>query len=410
MPGRPLWQKGGVFVVMLELRAKFIMCLVISVIMCGFISTGWAAKNGGGKPNEIVIGQSCALSGPNKLLGTGMRDGALLYFNDLNAKGGINGKKIKLITYDDGYEPDRCLANTEKLINDDNVFLLFGYVGTPTSKVAVPVAVKKKVPFFGPFTGANFLRKPLKKEVFNIRASYYQETEMMVSRLINDLGITKISVFYQNDAYGEEGLTGTRLALQKRKIAIYNEAHYERNTTDVKDAVNVLSSESPEAVIMVGTYSACAELVKTMRAKKSKIVFLNVSFVGADALGNILANKGIGVIVSQVTPFPYYTKIPVVYEYKTLLNRMTPESSPSYVSMEGYLAAKALCTILAGTPTLTRAAFITHAEKQNALDLGGFVVSFSPTNHQGSDMVNLTQIGPGGYPERIESLKKIRDY
>lgn len=404
-----VWQKGGVFLVMAEFKAKFFMCFVISVVICGFASNGWAAKNGG-KSNEIVIGQSCALSGPNKLLGTGMRDGALLYFNDLNAKGGINGKKIKLITYDDGYEPDRCLANTEKLINEDNVFLLFGYVGTPTSKVAVPVAVTKKVPFFGPFTGANFLRQPLKREVFNIRASYYQETEMMVERLINDLGIKKISVFYQNDAYGEEGLTGTRRALLKRKMSIYNEAHYERNTTDVKDAVNLFSSTNPDAVVMVGTYSACAELVKTMRAKKSRIVFLNVSFVGADALGNILANKGIGVIVSQVTPFPYYIKVPVVHEYKSLLNRMMPDESPSYVSMEGYIAAKALSTILMGTPKLTRADFIANAEKQTALDLGGFVVSFSPTSHQGSNMVNLTQIGPGGYPERIESLRKIRDY
>jgi ABC-type branched-subunit amino acid transport system substrate-binding protein len=147
-----------------------------------------------------------------------------------------------------------------------------------------------------------------------------------------------------------------------------------------------------------------------MRSKKSRIVFLNVSFVGADALGNILANKGIGVIVSQVTPFPYYVKVPVVHEYKSLLNRMMPDESPSYISMEGYIAAKTLSTILMGTPKLTRADFIANAEKQTALDLGGFVVSFSPTSHQGSNMVNLTQIGPGGYPERIESLRKIRDY
>ena len=385
-------------------------CVVLSALILGLTTNTEAAKNSS-RSGEIVIGQSCALSGPNRLLGTEMRDGALLYFNEINSKGGIQGKKIKLITYDDGYEPDRCLANTRKLIDDDKVLLLFGYVGTPTAKVAVPLAVKGNVPFFAPFTGAYFLREPLKRQVFNIRASYYQETEQMVERLTSELGFSKISVFYQNDAYGEDGLEGTRRALAQRRKTIYNSAHYERNTTNVSDAVKTFTLTAPEAVIMVGTYSACAELVKAMRAKKSRIVFLNVSFVGANALGSVLANKGIGVIVTQVTPFPYYTKIPVVAEYKSLLQKKMPEAKPGYVSMEGYLAAKALSSILVTTPLpLTRAGFITSAEKQAALDLGGFVVSFSPSSHQGSSMVNMTQIGPGGYPERIESLRHIRDY
>jgi ABC-type branched-subunit amino acid transport system substrate-binding protein len=397
------------FFAMVESRSKYIRAFVVFVIVCGFSGPLWGdTKNTGS--GDIVIGQSCALSGPNKLLGTEMRDGALLYFKELNSKGGINGRKVRLITYDDGYEPDRCLANTKKLIEEDKVFLLFGYVGTPTSKEALPLVIKKKIPFFAPYTGANVLRQPLKREVFNIRASYHQEAEMMVDRLVNDLGFTKISVFYQNDAYGEDGLEGVRRAMQKRKLKLYSTARYERNTTDVKEGIKAFTSSPPQAVIMIGTYSACGTLVETMRANRSDIVFLNVSFVGGYALGARLQNKGLGVIVSQVTPFPYYTKIPVVAEYKSLLNRTMPESNPSYVSMEGYLAAKALCSILKDAPALTRAAFIATAEKQTALDLGGFTVSFSPLSHQGSDLVSLTQIGPAGFMERIESLKKIREY
>jgi ABC-type branched-subunit amino acid transport system substrate-binding protein len=394
---------------MTESMFKYFGVAVVFTVVCGFSALLWSAPKNGQK-GEIVIGQSCALSGPNRLLGTDMRDGARLFFNDLNSKGGINGKKIKLITYDDGYEPARCVANTRKLIDEDKVFLLFGYVGTPTSKEALPIVIKEKIPFFAPYTGANLLRNPLKKEVFNIRASYHQETELMVDRLVNELGFKKISVFYQNDAYGEDGLNGVKKALGKRKMKIFSTARYERNTIDVQEGIRTFSSPTPDAVIMIGTYSACGTLVSIMREKKSQIVFLNVSFVGGDALGSMLNNKGIGVIVTQVTPYPYFVKIPIVGEYKSLLNRMMPDATPSHISLEGYIAAKTLCHILQDTPVLTRAAFIAEAEKLTALDLGGFTLSFSPASHQGSNIVNMTQIGPAGYLEHIESLTKIREY
>lgn len=406
----PYRRQGESVIAMMVFKAMLKTGLLFLIVWCGFVSSLWAETNGVTE-NEILIGQSCALSGPNLLLGTGMRDGALLYFNEINSKGGIHGKKIKLISYDDGYEPDRCLANTKTLIDLNKVFLLFGYVGTPTAKVAAPVAIEKDVPFFGPFTGANLLREPFKKQIFNIRASYFQETEMMVERLTSELNFHKISVFYQNDAYGEDGLEGVRRALEKRNMTIFSKAHYERNTTDVNDAVSAFKLTAPEAVIMIGAYAACAQLVQTMREKKCEIVFLNVSFVGADALGSVLANRGIGVVVTQVTPFPYYAKIPIVAEYKTLLKSMMPDSKPSYVSLEGYIAAKTLCKILMASPKeLTRSTFIETAEKQNNLDLGGFVVSFGPNHHTGSSMVSLSQIGPGGYPERIESLRNLREY
>ena len=385
----------------------FILAFILILVIFG----NAFADSTGINADTIVIGQSCALEGPNKALGIGMRNGADAYFAYINANGGIKNKKIKLITYDDGYEPVACKKNTETLIDMDKVFLLFGYVGTPTSKVAAPLAVAKKVPFFAPFTGAEFLRTPVKKEIFNIRASYYQETEMMVERLTQDLGISKISVFYQNDSYGEAGLEGVRRALQKRDLTILSKGHYERNTAEVNDAVTIFNKTTPDAILMIGAYKACAELVREMRGYKSKAVFMNVSFVGGDALGRDLSNTGIGVLVTQVTPFPRYKKIPVVAEYLKLNKEHNNGVKPTYVGMEGFIAAKALCEILKKCPgKITRSKFIATAEEQNSLELGGFEISFSRKDHQGSDMVRLTQICPGGYLERLDNLWQIREY
>ena len=361
--------------------------------------------------NEILIGQSCALKGPTQALGKGMRDGALAYFKHINSEGGIRGKKIRLISYDDGYEPEVCAANTNKLIDQDKVFLLFGYVGTPTSKVAMPIAVKKGVPYFGPFTGAEFLRRPVKHQVFNIRASYYQETEAMVDHLFKDKKIKRISVFYQNDSYGKAGLEGVTRALARRDMKILNEAHYPRNTVDVEPAVKSLLATKPGAIIMIGAYRPCAKFIRLMREAGSESIFLNVSFVGADAIGKILANKGLGVVVTQVMPYPFDKRIPVVDEFHNLLHRYMPETDPGLVSLEGFICAKALCKILLDTPgPMTREGFIETAEKQTNVDVGGFTCSFSPNNHQGSNFVYFTQIGPGGFIGPIKNLTQLYGY
>lgn len=360
---------------------------------------------------EIVIGQSCALKGPAQALGKGIRDGALIYFRKINSNGGIRGRKIRLITYDDGYEPGSCLENTNRLITQDGVFILFGFVGTTTSRAAVPIASEKKVPYFAPYTGAEFLRNPLNRQVFNIRASYYQEIDAMVEHLIKDTGIKRISVFYQNDSYGKTGLEGVRIALAKRGMHILNSAHYSRNTINVEQSVEALNLTRPGAVIMIGTYKPCARFIRLMRKSGSEALFLNVSFVDADSLGAALANQGIGVVITQVVPFPYDRRIPVVSEFYSLSEQFLPEAKPSFVCLEGFIAAKAFCGILLKTPDpITRKGFINTAESQVSLDLGGFSISFSKDNHQGSNLIYFSQVGPGGFISPLKDLNYLYEY
>lgn len=382
----------------------FFLPILIILFMC----QEGMADTPGISDNEILLGQSCALKGPTKALGVAMRNGALAYFKKVNNNGGIKGKKIRLISYDDGYEPDACAKNTKKLIDVDNVFLLFGYVGTPTSKVAVPIATEKKVPYFGPFTGAEFLRNPVNRYVFNIRASYYQETEIMVERLVTDKNIKRISVFYQNDSYGKAGLDGVQRAMTGRGLKILSDAHYPRNTLEVEPAVKKLLQTKPDAVLMIGTYQPCAKFINLMRQAKSHALFINISFVGANALGESLGNSGINVIITQVVPHPDYANIPIVTEYQNALkHEVTFEPQPDFVELEGFIAAKALCRILEETPTpITREGFIQTAEMQS-VQFGGFSFSFSPDDHQGSDLVHLTQIGPGGFINPIEDLTHL---
>jgi ABC-type branched-subunit amino acid transport system substrate-binding protein len=360
---------------------------------------------------DIVIGQSCALEGPTQQLGIRMRDGALSWFNHVNAAGGIRGRKIRLITYNDNYEPQACATNTRQLIEQDNVLLLFGYVGTPTAEAAVPIASEKGVAFFAPFTGAEFLRNPIIPQVFNLRASYFQETEAMVERLTAEKGIKRIAVLFQDDGYGRGGLEGVTRALAKRGLQVHKSASYPRNTDQVEPAVSALAASAPEAVILVGTYGPCAKFISLMRRGGSQALFFNISFVGSIPLAAALSNEGLGVVCTQVVPYPYNDKIPVVAEYKKLQKQFFPQSELDFIGMEGFLAAKALTRILeTAAEPLTRHSFMEAAEAIQNADLGGFAFSFSKTNHQGADKVWFTQVGPGGFIAPIEKLAELYPY
>lgn len=395
------------------MRRNYLRLVLFMALLCCWIFIPgpiFGASQGISK-TEILIGQSCALKGPYQALGKGMRDGALTYFHYINSMGGIRGKKIRLISYDDGYEPNACIENSKKLINEDGVFLLFGYVGTRASMAAVPLAIREGIPYFAPLSGAEFLRDQAIRYVFNIRASYYQETETMVERLIADKGIRRISVFYQNDFYGKAGLEGVRRALSKRDLEILNEVHYPPDTVEVVPAVKALLITKPGAIIMIGTCSPSARFVQLMREAESESIFLNISSVGADALAGLLMNQGIGVTITQVVPYPFDTRVPAVAQFHQLAKRFMPKVEPNFINMEGFIAAKALCKILLDIPSsITREGFIKSAENQTNVDLGGFFFSFSQDNHQGSDFVSLFQVGPGGYVSPIENLRQLYDY
>ena len=383
--------------------------LLVSFFFLIFLTIidSWAED--GVTQSRIIIGQSCVLKGSAQALGQGMRDGALAYFKHINAEGGIKGKMIKLITLDDGYEPEACVSNTKQLIEKDKVFLLFGYVGTPTSKAVFNHLKKTKVPYFAPFTGAEFLRNPLTPGIFNIRASYFQETEAMVKILLMN-NLKRISVFYQNDSYGEAGLKGVKIALQKRGMKITSKASYERNTLDVENAVSEIAISNPDALIMIGTNKPCAKFIRLMRGStKSRPIFLNVSFVDSDTLAATLGNKGLGVVVTQVVPYPFDKRIPVVAQYHQMTQKYMKDSKISFTGMEGFIAAKALCRILEKMNNFTRAEFVRTAESISET-LGGFKVQFTPKSHQGSGLVHFTQIGPGGSISNIDNLNQLYKY
>ena len=343
--------------------------------------------------NRIVLGQSAAFSGPAMQLGTQFHAGAKLWFDQLNAKGGVGGRQVEIRHLDDGYEPDRCVANTEKLIKDE-VFALFGYIGTPTSLAALPLATSARVPFIAPFTGAMGLREPFKREAFHLRASYDDETALIVKQLI-ELSQNRIGVFYQNDAYGKAGLSGVTKALAARQLKPVAEGTVERNSEDVAAAVAKLAKSGAQAIVQIGAYKACAAFIRQARKAGYGGKFYNVSFVGPQALADELGKDGAGVVVSQVVPSPYNPARPVSREFVAAAKQQGRVQA-NRSSMEGYLAAKLFTEGLkraGGKPT--REALIAALESINE-DFGGYRVSFGPGNHVASKFVELSMLTGDG--------------
>ena len=349
------------------------------------------AAEPGVSDHEVVIGQSAPLTGPAAQLGLQMRTGAAACFAAINDQGGVNGRRIRLVSLDDGYEPVRTAANTRSLIDDERVFALFGYVGTPTSNAALPILTQNRVPFLAPLTGANSLRTPLNRFVFNVRASYDDETRAIV-RFLAEGGVKRFAVLYQNDAYGESGLAGVRKALADFRLDVLAVATVERNTTDVGQARTAIQAVNPQVVVIVSTYASGAAFIKAMRAGGSTAQFWNLSFVGSTALADALGSQGVGVAISQVVPFPWADRGGVATEHRRLMGARPA----SFTTLEGFMAAKVFVEGLrrAGKKP-TRKSFVDGLEGP-AIDVGGFGVSFSPTNHNGSKFVDLTMLSKDG--------------
>jgi len=359
-----------------------------------------AAAEDGVAADTITFGQAAVLEGPASALGQGMRAGIQAAFDEVNGRGGVNGRKLKLISRDDGYEPDRAIAATKKLIEEDKVFALIGPVGTPTSAAAQPIATAAHVPFIGPFTGAGFLRNPKLENVINLRASYGAETEAWIKHLSEDLKITKIASFYQDDAFGRAGLDGVKAAMSKRGLELAGEATYERNTVAVKTALLTLKRIEPDAVVMVGAYKPCAELIKLARKLAFNPVFVNISFVGASALAKEFGPDGNGVVVSQVVPFPWDTSLKVVADYQKAI-----KAAPDFVSLEGYLVGRLAIAALekmGGEPT--RDGLIKAIKDAGKFDIGGLAMTFGPMKNEGLDQVFLTVIQPDGSFKAVDKL------
>ncbi|MFM9880887.1 MAG: ABC transporter substrate-binding protein [Burkholderiaceae bacterium] len=348
--------------------------------------------------NKVVLGQSAPTTGPAAQLGIQFNNGAKLFFDSVNAKGGVLGRQIELRLVDDGYEPERTAANTKKFI-EDGVFALFGYIGTPTSLAALPLATAAKVPFFAPFTGAQALREPFNRYAVHVRASYFDETAAIV-RQSDSVGIKKLGVFYQNDSYGKAGLEGVTRALATLNRKPVSTGTVERNSVDVAKAVADIMAQQPEAIVQISAYKSCAAFVREVRKAGFGGTFYNVSFVGTAALGTELGKDARGVAISQVMPFPFSPITALSGEYLNAV-ATNKDLTPNYSSMEGYVAAKVFVEALrrAGK-NATQEDFLAAVESIQNLNLGGFIVDFSARKHEGSKFVELTMLDATGRVRR----------
>src|SRR5262245_35938211 len=278
--------------------------------------------------------------------------------------------------------------------------------GTPTSKAGQPIATAAKVPFIGPFTGAEFLRNPFNRYIVNIRSSYFQETESWIEHLTNDLGITRIAILYQDDAFGLAGLAGVKKAMAKRDMSLVAEGTFKRNTTAVKSAMLEIMKGQPQAVLTVGPYKPIAEFIKLARQLRFDPVFVAISFVGSDSLAHELGNQGGGVVVSQVVPFPADRSLPAVLSYQTALTAINPNAKPGIVYLQGYLVGRLVVEALKRIPgDVSREAFL-DAVAGDPFDLGGVKLSFSATQNQGSNQVYFTVLQADGSFRPVTKLVK----
>jgi len=347
----------------------------------------------------ILIGQSAVLTGPAAQLGIQFQHGAKLALDRANARGGINGRNVELHTMDDGYEPARCQANTQALLSEGAV-ALFGYIGTPTSLAALPLATAAKTPFIAPFTGAQALRDPFNRHAFHLRASYYDETARIVNQ-VTEVGMKRVAVFHQNDSYGQAGLDGVTRALKAQQLEAVATGTVERNSVDVAAAVERILPGKPEAIVQISAYKSCAAFVRAARKAGYAGQFYNVSFVGTQALADELGPEARGVVVSQVMPYPFAPLNALTNEFLAAANSARSKVQPNYSSIEGYIAGRVLLEGLRRTGSATTPeALITGLESMQNFDLGGFFVDFGPRKRVGSSYVDLTILDGTGRVRR----------
>ncbi|WP_175819810.1 ABC transporter substrate-binding protein [Burkholderia sp. BCC0419] len=356
--------------------------------------TGFAAEPGV-TDDTIRLGMVNAQSGNSAGLGHGLMIGAQAVFDDANAHGGVHGRKIDLVVADDRYEPDRTVDNTLDMIERRNVLALFGYVGTPTSTAVLPIIRDVGIPLVGTFSGAMALRKPVIPEVFNIRASYEDETRALVDHLIAHDHAKRFAVFYQDDGFGLAVLAGTQLALQRHGLAVVATGTFRRGTTAVDTGLAAVLDARPDVVIMVGPYTPVAAFIRAAHREGLTARLAAVSFVGADDLLRLLGDEGNGTLISQVVPLPQNER-PVVRDCARLIAQRFPDEHVGVVHIEGCLDAKlALIGLERAGPAPTRATLKQALESIRDLDLGGLAVTLGADDHQALDDVFLTEIAHG---------------
>jgi ABC-type branched-subunit amino acid transport system substrate-binding protein len=391
------------------MKKGFLAAPVLFLVLSSFISgcskgTNILNTTQGVSDSEILIGSSSALGGHASFLGTQTIHGSLAYINEMNGKGGVHGRKIRLISYDDQYDPPKTVANTQKLISQDKVFILFDYVGTPTAVKIIDIVHEAEIPILGFFTGAEALRTPFRPVMFHVRDSYYSEAEGAVALFVDKLGLKKIAIMYQEDAFGLAVLSGVQLALKRRNMEPVTTATFVRGTMDVENAVKAIKASDAQAVVMVGTYSPLAKFIKKSLDVDFAPYFHTVSFVGSEAFGQEILTQKVNpghydkIVVTQVVPSPFNEELATVKEYLNLIKKYYPNDTPNYVALEGFINAKVLVrTLQDAGRDLTRAKFIAALESMRNVDMGiGKLISYGNLDHAGLEGIYYSKVAADG--------------
>lgn len=371
---------------------------VFALLMSLALSLGSARANAseiGVTDTEILLGQSLGLTGPLAELTLDISNGARAYVNEVNARGGIHGRRIRVITMDDGYQAANTLKNVEQMVNQDKVFAIFNVTGTPNSEAILPLVKESGIPFFSPFTGADSLRNPVMPNVFNVRASYRDETEKLVQHL-HTLGIQRIGVVHQASSFGKDGLAGVESAMQRRGMQPHAVASIQSNASDAETAAGAISEKNPDALILITAGRPTFEFIKAYNKTRRGMPFYTLSVMGASANIKALGKDGVGVVVASVVPYPWSQAHPLVKEYQSAMQKIGL-TEYSFVSFESYINARVLgAAIERAGRNLTRSGLVNAAENMKQVSLGGFNVSFSKESRQASKHVELTIIGASG--------------
>ena len=351
--------------------------------------------------HEIVFGQSTDFAE----IGLNLQLGIQAAFREVNARGGVNGRTFRLITLDDDYQAGKAIKNTVRLIEDEEVFAILGSAGTPTSRAVVPIIAEAGVPYIAPFSGADFLRESHLTNVINLRASYSQETEALVNWLINERGLSRIGVMYQDDQYGRSGYSGVIEALRKHNMQPAAVSLYTPNTNAIKTSLLDLTPAYPQAIILVGTFEPVAKLIEWARRTGLHSQFFTVSVAAHDGLLDLLGNEGAGVYATQVMPLVTETPHNVRDSYEDALYALDSTATPNFFSLEGYIAARlAILGVSSCGDELDRQCFLDTIGGSAVLSIDGFRLRFGEEDNQGSDAVYLTVIGADGEFHPVATL------
>jgi branched-chain amino acid transport system substrate-binding protein len=375
------------------LKKSSLFKLAVSIFLAAGAAA--AAAEPGITPDKIIIGQAAGFTGSVAGTVKELTAGAKVYFDAVNAKGGIHGRKIVLESADDGFDPKKSPEVVRKLIEEKNVFAMFLSRGTPTNEAAYPVLEQHKIPLIGPSTGAMSMYNPPKKYMFPVRASYHSETFKIVPQLVN-MGINRIALLYVDDSFGKDALAGVQQALSENKLTAVAVASHARGSVKLDEAVAIIGKADPQAVVMLTVADAGVAFVKQMKQTGRSPVFLTLSNNSSNAFIKNLGEDGWGVAVSQVSPYPFSATMPITKEFLDLV-KGSKEVTASYSAMEGFISAKVLVEGLrrAG-PKPTREKLIAGLESMNRYDMGGVDVTYGPELRTGISFIDITIIGKNG--------------